>query len=124
MRISGWNSDVCSSDRGQPSYAASVNNWLLANAQNPDAYGHILPFILSWMQDYERNSFNAERIGMIERYLDGTASPTERALVQFNYGGSEWQLRQRLADLKRYTRSEERRVGKECVSTCRSRWSL
>src|SRR3546814_1537447 len=74
--------------------------------------------------DYERNSFNAERIGMIERYLDGTASPTERAPVQFNYGGSEWQLRQRLADLKSYTRSEERRVGKECVSTCRSRWSL
>ncbi|SNS56364.1 MBG domain-containing protein [Sphingopyxis indica] len=88
---------------GQPSDAASVNNWLLANAQNPDAYGQILPFILSWMQDYERNSFNAERIGMIERYLDGTASPTERALVQFNYGGSEWQLRQRLADLKSYT---------------------
>src|SRR3546814_2338994 len=24
---------------------------------------------------------------------------------------------------KRVTRSEERRVGKECVSTCRSRWS-
>src|SRR3546814_1150960 len=23
-----------------------------------------------------------------------------------------------------HTRSEERRVGKECVSTCRSRWSL
>src|SRR3546814_8488312 len=23
----------------------------------------------------------------------------------------------------RYDRSEERRVGKECVSTCRSRWS-
>src|SRR3546814_16051375 len=26
------------------------------------------------------------------------------------------------ADAKKY-RSEERRVGKECVSTCRSRWS-
>ena len=25
--------------------------------------------------------------------------------------------------LKTTTRSEERRVGKECVSTCRSRWS-
>src|SRR3546814_16979261 len=25
--------------------------------------------------------------------------------------------------LERYARSEERRVGKECVSTCRSRWS-
>src|SRR3546814_19643017 len=24
---------------------------------------------------------------------------------------------------KKYSRSEERRVGKECVSTCRSRWS-
>src|SRR3546814_14176125 len=26
-------------------------------------------------------------------------------------------------DLGRITRSEERRVGKECVSTCKSRWS-
>src|SRR3546814_18357862 len=25
--------------------------------------------------------------------------------------------------IKRVSRSEERRVGKECVSTCRSRWS-
>src|SRR3546814_2336723 len=32
---------------------------------------------------------------------------------------------QRNADLRKLyaTRSEERRVGKECVSTCRSRWS-
>src|SRR3546814_14791344 len=30
--------------------------------------------------------------------------------------GFDWQGR-------RYKRSEERRVGKECVSTCRSRWS-
>src|SRR3546814_6610068 len=28
-----------------------------------------------------------------------------------------------LAGLARASRSEERRVGKECVSTCRSRWS-
>src|SRR3546814_3119526 len=27
------------------------------------------------------------------------------------------------AGLLEYPRSEERRVGKECVSTCRSRWS-
>src|SRR3546814_5008852 len=26
-------------------------------------------------------------------------------------------------DIDQLTRSEERRVGKECVSTCRSRWS-
>src|SRR3546814_2885588 len=29
----------------------------------------------------------------------------------------------RLPDRYQPTRSEERRVGKECVSTCRSRWS-
>src|SRR3546814_13344993 len=28
-----------------------------------------------------------------------------------------------IADLQSLYRSEERRVGKECVSTCRSRWS-
>src|SRR3546814_11055512 len=28
-----------------------------------------------------------------------------------------------LSDFNIYTRSDERRVGKECVSTCRSRWS-
>ena len=27
------------------------------------------------------------------------------------------------AELKRVTRSEERRVGKECIPPCRSRWS-
>src|SRR3546814_15107266 len=29
----------------------------------------------------------------------------------------------RQLDLRIWARSEERRVGKECVSTCRSRWS-
>src|SRR3546814_14850144 len=28
-----------------------------------------------------------------------------------------------MRDIRRAKRSEERRVGKECVSTCRSRWS-
>src|SRR3546814_11073335 len=28
-----------------------------------------------------------------------------------------------IAVMENYQRSEERRVGKECVSTCRSRWS-
>src|SRR3546814_17712265 len=29
----------------------------------------------------------------------------------------------RISSMPRHIRSEERRVGKECVSTCRSRWS-
>src|SRR3546814_15950604 len=37
-------------------------------------------------------------------------------LRQFDFASQPEQLR-------RIVRSEERRVGKECVSTCRSRWS-
>src|SRR3546814_11997655 len=40
-------------------------------------------------------------------------------------GGGKSTLAERLKQLMEMTpiRSEERRVGKECVSTCRSRWS-
>src|SRR3546814_2696806 len=34
-----------------------------------------------------------------------------------------WPVRRRASPARRQPRSEERRVGKECVSTCRSRWS-
>src|SRR3546814_939346 len=36
---------------------------------------------------------------------------------------ARWMLKHVQHDGKRHARSEERRVGKECVSTCRSRWS-
>src|SRR3546814_11417470 len=39
--------------------------------------------------------------------------------IEANNGNLMASLRPRTV----YTRSEERRVGKECVSTCRSRWS-
>src|SRR3546814_9707660 len=38
-------------------------------------------------------------------------------------GAAEPQLRCLRLSLQKLGRSEERRVGKECVSTCRSRWS-
>src|SRR3546814_13637313 len=40
--------------------------------------------------------------------------------IQFEEIGANGQ---RQCRYKRFKRSEERRVGKECVSTCRSRWS-
>src|SRR3546814_5073597 len=46
-------------------------------------------------------------------YEKQTATP-QSALVYANDANSQVQVR---------GRSEERRVGKECVSTCRSRWS-
>src|SRR3546814_13966857 len=42
-----------------------------------------------------------------------------RALVDFLLGGTGKIVRSEVPQ----RRSEERRVGKECVSTCRSRWS-
>src|SRR3546814_3319410 len=43
-----------------------------------------------------------------------TTGQLERRLVGFRAG---------IAEERAVGRSEERRVGKECVSTCRSRWS-
>src|SRR3546814_19928696 len=40
-----------------------------------------------------------------------------------NKGFSERIVRAPFSPLGHDTRSDERRVGKECVSTCRSRWS-
>src|SRR3546814_15300836 len=56
-----------------------------------------------WMHDAEGG-----------RYLDFLSGCST-----LNYGHNHPVLKQALMDY----RSEERRVGKECVSTCRSRWS-
>src|SRR3546814_3995927 len=49
--------------------------------------------------------------------------PTDHVVIEERpcRGVSGWT--DRTADLFAVERSEERRVGKECVSTCRSRWS-
>src|SRR3546814_4230798 len=39
------------------------------------------------------------------------------------YSAGEEDYRALVSKMKQANRSEERRVGKECVSTCRSRWS-
>src|SRR3546814_19412050 len=51
-----------------------------------------------------------------------TAAPAGEAIVTARAGGAVTQVFKRLGDPVK-ARSEERRVGKECVSTCRSRWS-
>ena len=52
-----------------------------------------------------------------ERYLDFAAGIAVNAL-----GHGHPKLVKAITD-QAATRSEERRVGKECVTTCRSRWS-
>src|SRR3546814_11361409 len=58
----------------------------------------------------------------------GHFAPTHRLQLQLVVGETVGDRRQRRACVvvavdMRGERSEERRVGKECVSTCRSRWS-
>src|SRR3546814_11266175 len=95
MRISDWSSDVCSSDL----FFGAMENW-----------GAILTF---------------------ERFLLIDPKITDPATQNYMYTALAHEIAHQWFgnivtmawwdDL--WLRSEERRVGNECVSTCRSRWA-
>src|SRR3546814_18037004 len=107
MRISDWSSDVCSSD---------------------------LPGMLSTTSTEAVNG--AQLFGMgdsMAQFLGGGASMGAQGFSGPTYliqGGSYYNVGDALGAIdgaisgidSRLRRSEARRVGKECVSTCRSRW--
>src|SRR3546814_9290020 len=97
MRISDWSSDVCSSDLDREP------------CDTPEDGGDDAP---------------AHRIVVIDalvgRYFQETARHP-RIIGARDAGPQHDQAGDRDDD-HMYGRSEERRVGKECVSTCRSRW--
>src|SRR3546814_17988566 len=97
MRISDWSSDVCSSDL------------LAAFDQKHRTLIIVLAVIVLPV-----NAFFASRIHAGAEF---SKSFSERTTVRQDY-----ELINRDFDGANL-RSEERRVGKECVSTCRSRWS-
>src|SRR3546814_15607072 len=82
---------------------------------------------------YTRNGphVDAVRIRNIASYLHATEVEVEcpdlgPLVVDVAYGGNFYAIvepQKNSRDLAEISRSEERRVGKECVSTCRSRWS-
>src|SRR3546814_13964866 len=107
MRISDWSSDVCSSDLISIQASTSVENVnailnISGRAQNPQIAFTSTP---SLPQDE-----------VMSRILFGE-SVTNLSATQ------AIQLAASLNSLRGGGRSEERRVGKEWVSTCRSRWS-
>src|SRR3546814_12440145 len=59
--------------------------------------------------------------GVAQRGLGNRRRGHRRGTVEVVDGPGEVEQRARLS-LTDHQRSEERRVGKECVSTCRSRW--
>src|SRR3546814_16359368 len=126
MRISDWSSDVCSSDLSEPKGHTSLR------LKRDDAR------IDSKEARFVR--FHPERI-LDQRTCLGSACNADERIPPFivlkasqcrpHFGRREMQdcfiffckHASLLAHCFRGDRSEERRVGKECVSTCRSRWS-
>src|SRR3546814_15099054 len=113
MRISDWSSDVCSSDL-RPDGAvrpAGLHQHGLDPAPHADQ-GHdaAVPQLRRLL---------AHGAGARHGHGAGADAPARRR------GGAVVTTAQQLPRkvVLAAGRSEERRVGKECVSTCRSRWS-
>src|SRR3546814_11877570 len=101
MRISDWSSDVCASDL----IVVTATRTLTLIDQVPASVTVLGKAAIDRAQD----------IGVSELLLR-----TPGVSLSRNGGyGAATSLSIRGAE----TRSEERRVGKECVSPCRSRWS-
>src|SRR3546814_16299490 len=94
MRISDWSSDVCSSDLVVAEPVDQLLLGVLVLLGAPDGFDG-------------RGDDLAGRVGV------GLVLPRRSAV----------ELGVLLHELDVRGRSEARRVGKECVSTCRSRWS-
>src|SRR3546814_17182921 len=110
MRISDWSSDVCSSDL----VGEEVTAGLLAAAADFGADAAVLVHV-SMALALVAARLAGGRAGLQER-------PGHVGVVP---GVSRQRVPGGHADVGavQVGRSEARRVGKECVSTCRSRWS-
>src|SRR3546814_17449898 len=117
MRISDWSSDVCSSDLER-----SLVGGITIGGQG-----------LALRVEGVHRSSNDYRVpkGFGERHVDGSYNDTSTLTVGGSWGGSGGYMgvaytRQRseygLPGHSHDYRTEERRVGQECVRTCRSRW--
>src|SRR3546814_12622302 len=112
MRISDWSSDVCSSDLiNAAGGAAAIYPLNLAGA--------------TWADYFELASTVEREFGGLDGLLH-CAAHFKAFTPLYDVEPKDWveSLQVNLTAAFSLTRrSEERRVGKECVSTCRSRWS-
>src|SRR3546814_11840145 len=105
MRISDWSSDVCSSDLAVP------HEIPLDRRDGP-----LHTRIVGWQEAYQGNAQHAGVEHVVIKGADEAVLPCIEALC-------EHLMLHLVCKLPVSPRSEERRVGKECVSQCRSRWS-
>src|SRR3546814_2419676 len=111
MRIGVWSSDVCSSD--------------LADRRERDDRTARVVDALAEQVLAEAALLALEHVGQrLQRTLVGAGDDAAAAAVveQCVDGFLQHALFVAHDDVRRAQRSEERRVGKECGSTCRSRW--
>src|SRR3546814_953433 len=97
MRISDWSSDVCSSDLKPPQEPAKTPT---PKKDEPEAPPKPVPTEAQQQAQARAVAKNSGLLAMTDQLAE---------------------LRDQ--SLHGLDRSEERRVGKECDSTCRSRWS-
>src|SRR3546814_14611573 len=104
MRISDWSSDVCSSDL-LCQERAEREGWMIADSYADAAISGssmiLRPAVQKLLADAQAGKFDI----VVAEALDRVSRDQVDVATFYKH------------------RSEERRVGKECVSTCRSRWS-
>src|SRR3546814_12738877 len=96
MRISDWSTDVCSSDLADLVDLVDIDNATL----------RLFDIIVTGLQELQDNVFHI---------LTDIARLRQRRCISHG--------ERHIQGLGERLRSEERRVGKECVSTCSYRWS-
>src|SRR3546814_17354243 len=108
MRICDWSSDVCSSDL----FSGAADAQARARIVLTELYGRLAQGRMIEMGDVD----GAIRMARAEDAQGGQMNaPVITKSRDRNAAGAA-------GDRPVPERSEERRVGKECVSTCRSRW--
>src|SRR3546814_16589990 len=79
--------------------------------------------ISDWSSDVcSSDLLGIDRIGIVYRERTQIGIKAVLGLLRHREGAGQGEL-DRLGRMAAQERSEERRVGNECVSTCRSRWS-
>src|SRR3546814_15375255 len=110
MRISDWSSDVCSSD--------------LVKAKNPYAGKNAQAQWAAYVMDkYVVALVDAYQLSGVERARELMPIVIDKCLPYISPVSPDRIGKVDPPSDETYVRSEERRVGKECVSTCRFRWS-
>src|SRR3546814_19111354 len=101
MRISDWSSDVCSSDLGANLISIYIDTHV--NDALTD------PALIAQLDSLEQWLRSQPEVGSVVSYVD------HLKLINRAFNDDD--------PAANVIRTEERRVGKECVSTGRSRWS-